>query len=185
MTAESSALERLARRGKSMLDHIGMTVSDVTRSRDFYLKALQPLGMAIQMEVTPEMSGSSYQGFAFGRQGKPDFWIGGPGAAHSGLHVAFTAGTRAEVDGFYKAAIAAGGRDNGAPGIRAHYHPIIMARSCSTRMGITSRRSAIGGNRACHSHPSLDALHPCRHPSESWDPYGVGARSDGPQPALG
>ena len=59
----------------------------------------------------------------FGADGKPDFWIGGEGGLNKPLHVAILAGNRAAVDAFYHAAIAAGGRDNGAPGIRAHYHP--------------------------------------------------------------
>ena len=59
----------------------------------------------------------------FGANGKPDFWIGGEGGLNKPLHVAIVAKDRATVDAFYKAAMAAGGRDNGAPGIRAHYHP--------------------------------------------------------------
>jgi len=106
-----------------MLDHIGINVSDVERSKGFYEAALAPLGMSVQMHVTPEMSGGEYQGFGFGTNGKPEFWIGGPLPPHCGMHVAFTAKTRVEVDGFYAAAMAAGGKDNGAPGIRAHYHP--------------------------------------------------------------
>jgi catechol 2,3-dioxygenase-like lactoylglutathione lyase family enzyme len=105
-----------------MLDHIGISVSDVNRSKSFYEAALQPLGMGVQMEVTREMSGSDYEGFGFGTDGKPEFWIGGPGPTHAGTHVAFTVSTRAEVDAFHAAALAAGGLDNGAPGIRAHYH---------------------------------------------------------------
>jgi catechol 2,3-dioxygenase-like lactoylglutathione lyase family enzyme len=106
-----------------MLDHIGINVSDVLRSKGFYEATLAPIGLSLQMEVTPEMSGGSYQGFGFGTNGKPEFWIGGRLPPHSGMHVAFTVGARAEVDAFYSAAIAAGGKDNGAPGVREHYHP--------------------------------------------------------------
>ena len=105
-----------------MLDHIGLAVSDLSRSRKFYLVALAPLSMDIVMEVTEEQTGR-YAGAGFGAAGKPFFWIG-TGEHRSGpTHIAFAASSRAAVDAFYKAALSAGGRDNGAPGIRAHYHP--------------------------------------------------------------
>jgi catechol 2,3-dioxygenase-like lactoylglutathione lyase family enzyme len=107
-----------------MLDHIGFAVSDFAKAKAFYAKALAPLGIGIVMEVTPEQSGG-YAGAGFGAAGKPFFWIGSsptpPGKQH--LHVAFTAADRKAVDAFYAAAMAAGGTDNGPPGIRAHYHP--------------------------------------------------------------
>ena len=74
------------------------------------------------MEVTQEQTGHD-PAAGFGADGKPDFWIGGEGGLNKPLHVAIVAKDRATVDAFYKAAMAAGGRDNGAPGIRAHYHP--------------------------------------------------------------
>lgn len=105
-----------------MIDHLGLTVSDFSRSRDFYLHALAPLGYAPVMDVTGEQSGG-YEGTGFGSSGKPAFWIG-TGATRSGaVHVAFAANSRAAVDAFHAAALAAGGRDNGAPGLRPHYHP--------------------------------------------------------------
>jgi catechol 2,3-dioxygenase-like lactoylglutathione lyase family enzyme len=97
-----------------VLDHIGMTVSDYARAKDFYTAALQPLGITLLMEFGSDAAG-------FGR-GKPHFWIA-PGDAAGPIHIAFGAATRADVDAFYAAAMAAGGKDNGAPGIRAHYHP--------------------------------------------------------------
>jgi catechol 2,3-dioxygenase-like lactoylglutathione lyase family enzyme len=104
------------------LDHVSISVSDFARARAFYLEALQPLGIGVAMEV--EVPGGGYLGAGFGRHGKPDFWIGGGGPAASGpIHVAFAADDRASVDAFYAAALAAGGRDNGAPGLRHHYHP--------------------------------------------------------------
>ena len=106
-----------------MLDHLGFTVADYPRSRAFYERALAPLGCGAVMEVTKEMSGG-YEGCGFGPPGKPAFWVGeGTGAAGRGMHIAFTAKTRAEVDAFHAAALAAGGVDNGAPGLRPHYHP--------------------------------------------------------------
>jgi catechol 2,3-dioxygenase-like lactoylglutathione lyase family enzyme len=105
-----------------MLDHIGFTVADMPTSKAFYAAALAPLGLSILMEVLKEETGG-YEGAGFGSAGKPFFWIGTGDKAKGGVHVAFNAASRAEVDAFYAAAIAAGGRDNGKPGPRPHYHP--------------------------------------------------------------
>ena len=105
-----------------MIDHIGFPVSDYARAKAFYTQALAPLGYSLIMEVTEQdRPGESAAGF--GAEGKPDFWIGGEGALNKPVHIAIAAKDRATVDAFHKAALAAGGRDNGAPGIRAHYHP--------------------------------------------------------------
>jgi catechol 2,3-dioxygenase-like lactoylglutathione lyase family enzyme len=105
-----------------MIDHMGMPVSDLARATDFYLKALKPLGIAIIMEVSAEQTGDA-AAVGFGTQGKPFFWIGeGPAPKATHVHVAFAADSRAVVDAFYLAALAAGGKDNGAPGLRPHYH---------------------------------------------------------------
>ena len=106
-----------------MLDHIGLPVTDVERSRQFYEQALAPLGISLIMSVGPEQTGSPGTGHGFGSDGKPYFWIGDEGRVGEKAHVAFTAEARAQVDAFYEAALAAGGKDNGPPGIRAHYHP--------------------------------------------------------------
>jgi catechol 2,3-dioxygenase-like lactoylglutathione lyase family enzyme len=103
-----------------VIDHIGMPVSDLARATDFYLKALAPLGIGMIMEVSAEQTGEG-AAVGFGAQGKPFFWIG-EGEKIGHIHVAFAATSRAEVDAFYQAAIAAGGKDNGAPGLRPHYH---------------------------------------------------------------
>lgn len=105
-----------------MLDHLGIRCSDFARSLTFYQQALAPLGIRVVMEVTAEQTGADAHA-GFGRTGKPDFWIGGTPGACGGVHVAFSAGSRDEVDAFHRAALAAGGRDNGGPGIREHYHP--------------------------------------------------------------
>jgi catechol 2,3-dioxygenase-like lactoylglutathione lyase family enzyme len=105
-----------------MLDHIGLAVADFDRARAFYRAALKPLGLGVVMEVTAQESGGDAHA-GFGDEGKPFFWIGAGAKLKGGAHVAFAAKTRAEVDAFYAAAIAAGGRDNGAPGLRPHYHP--------------------------------------------------------------
>jgi catechol 2,3-dioxygenase-like lactoylglutathione lyase family enzyme len=103
----------------SALDHIGLTVSDYDRSRTFYEKALVPLGISVKMEF----EGEGYRGAGFGSN-RPFFWMSvGAEQTRGNLHVAFTARSRAEVDAFYAAAIAAGGGDNGPPGLREHYHP--------------------------------------------------------------
>jgi len=97
-----------------MLDHITLRVHDLAASKAFYTAALKPLGYAVVMEF-PEVLG-------MGVGGKPDFWLT-PDRAAAPQHVAFAAPSRAAVDAFHAAGLAAGGRDNGAPGLRAHYHP--------------------------------------------------------------
>ena len=104
-----------------MIDHIGFPVSDYARSKAFYEQALAPLGYTVIMELAETTSGSPAVGL--GRDGKPDFWIGGEGGLQGIMHIAIAADNRAAVDAFYHAAIAAGGKDNGAPGLRPHYHP--------------------------------------------------------------
>jgi catechol 2,3-dioxygenase-like lactoylglutathione lyase family enzyme len=107
----------------SIIDHISLTVSDYARAKAFYVKALAPLGVKALMEFG--------EACGFGKE-KPDFWIGtGPAEfqkpEHVKLitpqHIAFVGESRAQVEAFYKAAIAAGARDNGKPGIREQYHP--------------------------------------------------------------
>jgi len=97
-----------------MIDHLGIYCQDIKKSRAFYLKALQPLGLGVIMEFGDSTG--------IGSEGKPFFWIG-PGASVPALHIAFTAKDRVQVDAFYAAALAAGGTDNGKPGLREHYHP--------------------------------------------------------------
>lgn len=98
-----------------ILDHLGYAVSDYAQSKAFYDAALKPLGIGLVMEV---------QGWAgYGRGGKPELWFGQGGAPQQGLHIAFAAENRAQVRAFHAAALAAGAKDNGPPGIRAHYHP--------------------------------------------------------------
>ena len=105
-----------------MLDHIGLTVGDVARAKAFYDAALAPVGVGLVMSVSAEETGGqAYLGY--GSNGRPYFWVGGGEMTTGALHVAFTAPNRAAVDAFHKAALAAGGRDNGAPGVRPHYHP--------------------------------------------------------------
>ncbi len=108
----------------SIIDHITLVVSDYKRSRSFYEKALAPL------DIKPVRDFGEACGF--GRGPKPDFWIGtGPTSFQTAeqvrvitpTHVAFVARSREEVDAFHRAALEAGGKDFGAPGLRTHYHP--------------------------------------------------------------
>jgi catechol 2,3-dioxygenase-like lactoylglutathione lyase family enzyme len=106
-----------------MIDHIGFPVSDYARSKAFYEKALAPLGYTLIMEVGADQTEDGSRAAGFGKDGKPDFWIGGEGGPQGIVHVAISANDRCTVDAFHRAALAAGGKDNGAPGLRPHYHP--------------------------------------------------------------
>jgi catechol 2,3-dioxygenase-like lactoylglutathione lyase family enzyme len=105
-----------------MIDHIGFPVSDYERSKGFYARALAPLGYGIVMEIGAERTESQSPAAGFGADGKPDFWIGGEGGLKGVVHIAIIAKDRKSVDEFHRAALAAGGRDNGPPGLRPHYH---------------------------------------------------------------
>ena len=106
------------------LSHIGIPVTDIQRSRVFYEAALAPLEMKVTMEVGPDRTESGGTAIGFGAEGDNGlFWIGDNEKVGEGVHVAFEAESRAQVDAFYEAAMAAGGRDNGAPGPRPHYGP--------------------------------------------------------------
>lgn len=115
-----------------MIDHISLPVSEYARSRAFYDKALGVLGYKVAMEITdaPDFIGA---GYGPADLAEPAFWIGAgrtPGPAPvtpDGQHIAFQAPDHAAVDAFHAMALAAGGRDNGAPGLRPHYHPSYYA----------------------------------------------------------
>ena len=97
------------------IDHIGLSVKDYERSREFFSKALAPLGIALVMEI---------EGWAgYGRGGKPEFWFSAQPPVSLPMHIAFAAETRGQVRAFHVAALAAGGTDHGPPGIREIYHP--------------------------------------------------------------
>lgn len=106
-----------------MIDHIGLSVSDYSRLKDFYAAALAPLGYAVLMEFGADETESGAPACGLGRDGHPSFFIGGEGKTHPFLHLAFGARSRAQVDSFYAAAIAAGATDNGPAGPRPHYGP--------------------------------------------------------------
>lgn len=105
-----------------MIDHTGVIVSDFEQGKAFYSKTLAAIGYELLMQVTAAQSGS--KDFAgFGEEGKPDFWVSGGTPNQPPMHVAFRVKNRATVDAFYQAAMTAGAIDNGAPGLRPHYHP--------------------------------------------------------------
>jgi catechol 2,3-dioxygenase-like lactoylglutathione lyase family enzyme len=104
-----------------MLDHIGLVVADLSRAKAFYQAALAPLGIALLHEISAEKTGGRAHA-GFGAAGKPFFWIGEGVPPRAGTHVAFVAADRATVEAFYRAALTAGGKDNGGPGLRPHYH---------------------------------------------------------------
>ena len=99
-----------------MLDHVTVGVEDIERSLRFYDSALRPLGIA-------RLYGDGNRFAGYGVNPKAFFWIGNRTNPQTGSHIAFAADDRATVDRFYEAAIAAGGKDNGRPGIREHYGP--------------------------------------------------------------
>jgi catechol 2,3-dioxygenase-like lactoylglutathione lyase family enzyme len=98
-----------------MLDHVTIGVTDAERSKQFYDRALRPLGIARLYAEGESAAG-------YGVRPKAFFWIGLKDNPQTGAHVAFTVPDRATVDRFHEEAIAAGGQDNGPPGIRPHYH---------------------------------------------------------------
>jgi catechol 2,3-dioxygenase-like lactoylglutathione lyase family enzyme len=102
-----------------MLDHVGIGVTDYEKAKAFYDRTLAPLGITKVMEVAAAESGHA-DAAGYGTD-RPFFWFGETEQA-TPTHVAFTTKDRATVDAFYKAALAAGGRDNGGPGLRPHYH---------------------------------------------------------------
>ena len=99
-----------------MIDHAGFGVRDYAASKAFYEQALAPLGITLIMEPMGRAAG-------FGKDRKPFFWLEDGRTPVTEVHVAFDAEDRATVDAFHAAALAAGGTDNGAPGVREIYHP--------------------------------------------------------------
>jgi catechol 2,3-dioxygenase-like lactoylglutathione lyase family enzyme len=98
-----------------IIDHIGLAIGDYERSKQFYSRALAPLGIELVLEVEGRAG--------FGKQGKPEFWFGVHSEYQKPMHIAFSADNREQVRAFYAAALEAGGKNNGVPGIREIYHP--------------------------------------------------------------
>lgn len=102
----------------AIIDHVGISVADFGRSRDFYVATLGTLGVKMLVEFTH--NGTSHAGFGIER---PTFWIGDAKKLRGEAHIAFAARSHSEVKAFHIVALATGGRDNGGPGLRTQYHP--------------------------------------------------------------
>ena len=117
-SAQPPGLQKEAPR--SLFDHVGLKVRDYPASVRFYTAALRPLGFSLQYEDAASSSAG------FGPAGQPQLWLSA-GEPRPGVHIAFTAGDHAAVGAFHEAALAAGGTDHGAPGLRPEYHPAYYA----------------------------------------------------------
>ncbi|QXI20134.1 MULTISPECIES: VOC family protein [Pseudomonas] len=111
----------------SAIDHMGIGVSDIVHAKTFYASLLGPLGISLVMSIEADPPCAKPRRLGFGRGGKPFLWLHDePDSSHS-LHIALVAESREAVDAFHAAGIAAGGKDNGAPGLRPNYHPSYYA----------------------------------------------------------
>lgn len=106
-----------------MIDHMGIAVSNIEVSKNFYTAALAPLGITLNMTATPDQTESGGTALGFGKKGGAFFWIADNERVGEGTHVAFEAENHASVQAFYEAAIKVGGTDNGPPGPRPNYGP--------------------------------------------------------------
>jgi catechol 2,3-dioxygenase-like lactoylglutathione lyase family enzyme len=109
--------------GDAILDHIEFAVADAERSRHFYEAALRPFGLTVILRVGPERTRTGGTRYGLGRDGYPRIWFHDGEAPGSSIHLALATTDRRVVDAFHAAALAVGGRDNGAPGLRERYHP--------------------------------------------------------------
>ncbi|MGQ9368112.1 VOC family protein [Azospirillum sp. ST 5-10] len=110
-----------------LIDHIEIPVTDPDAARLFYEAALAPLGVTCVLSVAARHSAGRPPRHGMGRDGYPCLWLHGGEAVRGGLHIAFAAPDRATVDACHAAALVAGGRDNGPPGVRTRYHPTYYA----------------------------------------------------------
>jgi catechol 2,3-dioxygenase-like lactoylglutathione lyase family enzyme len=109
-----------------VLDHVTLSVADLDATKAFYGTLLAPLGVSLVGEASAEQSGTvAFAGFGIGRKGQ--LWIAERGRQAPETHICFRARSRADVRAFHSAGVAAGGKDNGAPGIRENYHPAYYA----------------------------------------------------------
>ena len=107
----------------SVINHIELPVGDAEESRRFYEAALGPLGLSLVISIDPARTADRGARHGFGRDGYPSLWFHEEAGSRLPIHVAFTAGDRRAVDAFHEKALAHGGSDNGAPGVRERYHP--------------------------------------------------------------
>jgi predicted GNAT superfamily acetyltransferase/catechol 2,3-dioxygenase-like lactoylglutathione lyase family enzyme len=163
-----------------VIDHIGVLVSDFAVSKAFYVSALAPIGHVLLRESRAADAGGGEEPgesdtAGFGVPPTPDFWIGRGTPNDPPVHVAFRVSSRALVDAFYGAALAAGGRDNGAPGLRPRYHPEYYAAFVLDPDGHNieavcrdpEARARPGGDAAGSQHPgdAAGSQHPGDAPS--------------------
>ena len=106
-----------------MIDHMGLTVSNIEKSKEFYAKALQPLGYVLCKNSPRAASFGVRDGHGKSADPGGDFWLSEGAPMTPRVHLAFNAASRTDVDAFFAASLAAGGIENGAPGLRPHYHP--------------------------------------------------------------
>ncbi|MVA12235.1 VOC family protein [Agrobacterium vitis] len=105
-----------------MINHVEFPVAEAEGARRFYEAALAPLGLTLVISIDPARTPHGGARYGFGKNGYPSLWIHQQGGAKLPIHIAFTADDRLAVDAFHAAALANGGTDNGAPGIRERYH---------------------------------------------------------------
>ena len=106
----------------TIIDHVEIAVRDAELSREFYEQALAPLGIVRIITISADQTGHGGTRHGFGKEGYPRLWVHSRKTQEVDFHIAFAASDRAAVDSFYSAAIAAGGVDNGKPGVRSRYH---------------------------------------------------------------
>jgi catechol 2,3-dioxygenase-like lactoylglutathione lyase family enzyme len=107
----------------SIIDHIELPVGVAEASRRFYEAALEPLGLSLAISIDPARTAHGGARYGFGRDGYPSLWFHEQTGSRLPVHAAFTASDRKAVDAFHREALAHGGSDNGAPGVRERYHP--------------------------------------------------------------
>ena len=127
-----------------MIDHTGVGVSDMAKSKRFYAAALGAIGYKLLAEFPASVTGS-VDVVGYGEPPKPDFWINSGQPNKPPIHTAFRVATRQIVRDFYTAALGAGGRDNGAPGLRP-LSPRLLRRICAGS-GRTQHRNSVSHAR--------------------------------------
>ncbi len=115
--------KRLDQKGQLMIDHMGITVSDIGKSKAFYLQVLGALGYVLCKNSPSAASFGVMEGHGKSADPGGDFWISEGPPMTPRIHIAFNAASRADVDVFFAAGLAIGGIENGVPGLRAQYHP--------------------------------------------------------------
>jgi catechol 2,3-dioxygenase-like lactoylglutathione lyase family enzyme len=108
------------------IDHVTLSVDNLDVAKSFYGAALEPLGLELVAEIGADITGTvAFAGFGIGRKGT--LWLAQRGQQTPATHICFRASSRAAVEAFHAAALAAGATDNGGPGVRPQYHPSYYA----------------------------------------------------------